>query len=302
MARAEWLRTFVAIYRGGTVTKGALQRCLSQPAASQQLCALERSIGHPLFVRERGGIEPTEWGRELYSRVAAPLDQLEDVLGGLDAGSVARDDPPVQVGASAEFFSARILPRISTLHEAVSARFGRDRDLFAWLESGEVDAVATRTMPSRRSIASVPMGPEPFALVCAPALAPESGLGPISELRGWLETTPWISYSVELPVTRRFWLKATGHLFDAGVAFTAPDLRVVLSAVELGMGATLMPAYVCAEAVRGGSVVHPFEISGLVAAEPWFVSTREGDAHWGKLARVVDLVSGGRERGGHPGG
>jgi len=65
MASAEWLRTFVAIYRSGSVTDGAVLRSLSQPVASQQLRSLERYAGAPLFVRTPHGVAPTRPGRGL---------------------------------------------------------------------------------------------------------------------------------------------------------------------------------------------------------------------------------------------
>ena len=43
MSRPEWLRTFLAIYRAGSVAEAARLRGLSQPATSQQLAALERA-------------------------------------------------------------------------------------------------------------------------------------------------------------------------------------------------------------------------------------------------------------------
>ena len=78
MARSEWLRTFVAVYRSGSVTDGADHRGITQPAASQHLGALERSLGEPLFVRMPSGMEPTQRGRALYVQVAdlrAALDK-----------------------------------------------------------------------------------------------------------------------------------------------------------------------------------------------------------------------------------
>ena len=76
MAAAEWLRTFVAVYRSGSVTEGARLRSVSQPAASQQLRALERATGAPLFTRAPHGMEPTRGGRALYVEVADALDRL----------------------------------------------------------------------------------------------------------------------------------------------------------------------------------------------------------------------------------
>ena len=112
MAVSEWLRTFVAIYRSGSVSAGASQRNLSQPAASQQLASLERRIGLPLFVRTPQGVEPTRRGRELHAQVAESLDRLEPVLAGIDGGPAAPAAPTIRFGSSAEFFSYAVVPRM----------------------------------------------------------------------------------------------------------------------------------------------------------------------------------------------
>ena len=127
MARADWLRTFLAVYRSGSVTAGAQHRGLTQPAASQHLAALEGSLGGSLFVRTPGGMEPTQQGRELYARVAEPLDGLETVLRDLDAGALRLPEPPVRLGSSPEFFSAVVLGRLVGLDVAVTATFGQRR-------------------------------------------------------------------------------------------------------------------------------------------------------------------------------
>ena len=105
MARSEWLRTFVAVYRAGSVTAGARQRGLSQPAASQQLAALQALAGGPLFTRARAGVEATPRGRELFVQVADALDHLEGVLAALDGGRLP-GPAVVRIGASAEYASA----------------------------------------------------------------------------------------------------------------------------------------------------------------------------------------------------
>src|SRR5271156_442234 len=112
MAAAEWLRTFVAVYRRGSVSGGAAERNLSQPAASQQLASLERRIGLPLFVRTPQGVEPTRRGRELHAQVAESLDRLEPVLAGIDGGSVTPEAHSIRFGSSAEFFSYAVVPRL----------------------------------------------------------------------------------------------------------------------------------------------------------------------------------------------
>src|SRR5580704_4588838 len=108
MSRPEQLRTFIAVYRARSVTDGARDRGLSQPAASQQLAALERAVGGPLFVRTTRGVEPTGQGVALYADAASALDQLEAVLNGLEGGS-GPSASPLRLGSTAEFFSGIVL-------------------------------------------------------------------------------------------------------------------------------------------------------------------------------------------------
>jgi hypothetical protein len=64
-----------------------------------------------------------------------------------------------------------------------------------------------------------------FVLVAAPSLAPAGELGSLHELGSWLSHRPWVGYSLELPITRRFWLTHLGRPFSSGLRLVAPDLR-----------------------------------------------------------------------------
>ncbi len=292
MAATEWLRTFVAIYRAGSVTDGAADRGLSQPAASQQLAGLERATGAPLFVRTSGGVEPTRRGRALYAEVAGPLDLLEGVLAALDAGRVPPAPPTLRFASSAEYFSSEVVPRLGPATPAVAATFGTDEEVLDLLAHGEVDVAVTSTTPGRRSLVSVPLGLEPFVLVVAPAMAPAVPLASREAVAAWLVGRPWVAYSAELPLTRRFWQAALGRPFAADLRLTAPDLRAVVAAVALGQGVSLLPTFVCTEALAAGRIVELFPVSDEVAAEPWFVCTRVGDAARPHVVAFTDLLRG----------
>jgi len=51
MVNIELYRIFIAIYRAGTISKAALLCDITQPAASQQLASLERTLKVKLFER-----------------------------------------------------------------------------------------------------------------------------------------------------------------------------------------------------------------------------------------------------------
>jgi DNA-binding transcriptional LysR family regulator len=290
MSRPEQLRTFVAVYRARSVTEGARVRGLSQPAASQQLAGLERAVGSPLFVRTPKGVEPTGRAVALYAETAVALDQLEAVLGGLGADGETPAAAPLRLGSTAEFFSSVVLPRLGGTELAVVARFGEDAHLVDQLERGEIDVAVTSSAPGRRSFEAVAVGQKRFALVASPEEAPGAPLPSLSALGDWLVGRSWVAYSLELPITRRFWQMHLGRPFSARLRLVAPDLRAVLGAVERGMGLSILPRFVCADALEDRRIVEVHPVSDLIAGEPWFVCFRTGALARPPVAQFVGLL------------
>jgi DNA-binding transcriptional LysR family regulator len=287
MASAEWLRTFMAIYRSGSVTDGAALRGLSQPAASQQLRALERSVGAPLFVRVPRGVEPTRRGRDLYGTVVDPLDRLEPVLAGLDGGALRAGTAALRFGSSPEYCGYAVVPAASPGDAPLAVRFGTDPELHDLLRRGELDVAVTTADPGRRGLAGRPLGVTRFVLVAAPGHRPPV-TGALATLGAELAGRPWVAYSAELPRTRRFWQASLGRGFAGDLRLVAPDLRSVAAAVARGVGTSLLPEYAAADGLAAGDLVEVFPVGDLVPPEPWFASTREADLVRPDLARFVE--------------
>ena len=291
MSRAEWLRTFVAVYRAGSVTSGARARGISQPAASQQLAALSKAAGAPVLTRTKDGVAPTSRGQELYGHVAESLDRLESVLAELDGGRLSTAALPTRVGASADLFNGYVLPRLTRWQSPVAATFGTEPDLFARLAAGEVDLAVTLNPPGRRAAFETHVvGERRFVLVTAAHTAPPRPLRTTMEVAHWLTGGPWVSYSHDLPVTRRFWSTHLGGPFDAEVRLVAPDLRSVATAVQLGVGASLVPEYGCQHLLADGSIVELLDVRGLVASEPIYASIRRADSANADLRSLLHVL------------
>jgi DNA-binding transcriptional LysR family regulator len=291
MAQSEWLRTFLAIYRTGSLTAAAAQRSLSQPAVSHQLAALERNVGEPLFVRGRRGVEPTARARELYAVVAEPLSQLEPVVRGLEAGHLGRPQAAVRIGASAEYFSAVLLPRLVDVEVRATAQFGDDARLLDLLVRGELDLIVTSTRTPRRALAFTELGTKQFVLVGAPTLCPRTPIASVAALGAWLDGVPWVSYSHELPLTRRFWLASIGRPFAGDLQLVAPDLRAVTEAVCLGLGVSLLPEFICRDVLATGRIAEIYPVSELAPTEPWFAATRAADASEPALVALLAVLA-----------
>jgi DNA-binding transcriptional LysR family regulator len=287
MATAEWLRTFVAIYRSGSVTEGAALRSLSQPAVSQQLKSLERSVGTPLFVRVPNGVDPTRSGRDLYTAVADALDRLEPVLVGLDSGAVRVGRPALRFGSSPEFFTYGVVPHLDREAPQLIVRFGSDAELLSSLNRAELDVIVTTSDSSRRAFAAVPLGTTRFLLVSAPGYVAGPGPVGLDDVGAALAGADWVAYSAELPRTRRFWQASLGRPFSGTLRLVAPELRAVAQAVAQGLGVSLLPEYACASGLAAGDLVEVYPVGDEVPREPWFAITREADLVRQQVASFV---------------
>ncbi|MRH90794.1 LysR family transcriptional regulator [Nocardia sp. SYP-A9097] len=248
------LRTFLAVYRAGSLTAGASQVGLSQPTVTTQLQALERRLGGPLFERLPRGVSPTAAAHDLAARVADPLDALEIVVG--DAPRDDTPEPPVLLGGPAEMLAALTLPALAPLINR-GIRFtittGLADDLLTDLRLGKLDLVLSTIRPRGRTVLAEPLADEEFVLVAAPEVA--SGVD-LDRLRvNDLAGVRLISYAADLPILRRYWRHVFDTRLEAEPALVISDLRAVLAAVAAGAGISVLPRYLCARELDAGTIV-----------------------------------------------
>lgn len=84
------LRSFVAIYERGSISRAADKLGCTQAAMSMRLKMLETEIGGPLFVRQHQRLEPTSKGSELYAKALSVLAAYDEML------STTRSASPLQ--------------------------------------------------------------------------------------------------------------------------------------------------------------------------------------------------------------
>lgn len=270
MAPLELFRIFVTVYRAGSVSAAARERHLTQPAVSAQLAALEARTGEALFTRTPKGVTPTERGKLLYTQVADAVDRLERAQRLLRV-TTKTAATPLRLGCTAEFLQGYVLPRLH-LPGALLVTLGEARSLLSQVEAGTLDTALVSLPVAGRALSERPLTQMPFVLIGPPGweVPPE----PAAE---WLNHQPWVSYSLELPVTRRFFSQVFGIRFEARPALVAPDLRAVVRAVEQGLGASLAPLYAAQEALQTGRVQELWNVRELIPAEQWRMAYRVSD-------------------------
>lgn len=291
MARMEWYRNFVSVYRTGSVSGAARARHLTQPAVSQQLAALEGAVGVPLFVRTAKGMQPTARGKTLYGQVFDAVDKLERVSRGLRRQSETAAMVCVRLGAPPEYFQAFALERLGDVGFELIVHFAEDKELLSMLELGALDVAVTTLIPGMKMLQHRILAQKRFVLVGPPGLEPPTpGLAPRG-VAEWLGTQTWVGYSQELPATRRFWQQHLRSRFAARQAVVIPDLRAVLRAVELGYGVSILPEVLCQEALAAGRVRELWPVQELIQGEQWVLSFREVDSDRAELIGIGDVLT-----------
>ncbi|RAJ32070.1 DNA-binding transcriptional LysR family regulator [Kitasatospora sp. SolWspMP-SS2h] len=314
------LRTFLAVYRLGSFTAAARRLGLSQSTVTAQVRALERRHGRELFERRARDAAALPAADELAARVAEPLDRL--------AGATERrpSAEPVHLAGPAELLGTLLLPALAPLvADGVRLRVstGLTDPLLAELRSGRHDLVVSTRRPTGRALTAVPLADEEFVLVAAPGWAAcralahpahraraKAPVGPANPaeptdpadptdptgLADALPRLPLVSYAEDLPIVRRYWRHVFGRRLHAPAAVTVPDLRAVRAAVAAGAGWSVLPEYLCRDALASGALVPllrpadpPINTAYLVhrpeaAANPHLAAVREhllaAARHW----------------------
>lgn len=80
------LRSFVAIYESGTLSRAAERLACTQAAMSMRLKQIETEIGETLFLRQHHRLEPTSRGAELYARTLGVLAAYDEMISATRSG------------------------------------------------------------------------------------------------------------------------------------------------------------------------------------------------------------------------
>jgi DNA-binding transcriptional LysR family regulator len=179
------LQALLAVADEGTFSRAADRLGYTQSAVSQQIAALERMVGTPLFDRPGGPrpVELTEAGRAMVEHARGVLRRLGAAQAEL-AAITAGDQGTIRVG-TVQSVGTRVLPRLlSRFHElrpGVGVVLRESHDVQVLLDAvadGELDVTFTEIGPEPR-FQYRRMLDDPFVLV-APAGSDVAGLASVT--------------------------------------------------------------------------------------------------------------------------
>jgi molybdate transport repressor ModE-like protein len=238
------LLIFRAVARAGSISGAARDLGWTQPAVSQHLRALERSVDCALLLRGAGGVELTEPGRVLLARadaLAVQLHMAEEELADLTALRRGRVRLAAYPSAAATLVP-RAIASLRAAHPDIDVELteAEPPEALELLNAGDVDVALVFSYGAdpvdTPGLRWTPLADEPVALVVGadhPAVRRRR-----LALRD-LADEPWIVGCSRCRAHTLLLCAEAG--FEPRVRHVSDDYVVVQNLVAVGLGVTLLP-------------------------------------------------------------
>lgn len=224
------LRAFVAIVDARSFTQAADRLHSTQSTVSQQLARLEQTVGQVLIDRAARPVRATASGERLlgYARRILALQHEAETLLADRAGTAA-----IRIGVPEDIVTlpmSRILARFAEQHREVrlDVTTGLSRDLDRRFRAGEFDIVVVKeasASPDNRATF-----PEAIGWFESADHAPV-----------WVDPMPLVTFPPGGLYREAMFERVERDRRRWYVAFTATSLGSILTAVEAGIGLSLLP-------------------------------------------------------------
>jgi len=250
------LRYFVGVATAGSLTQAAEKLHVAQPALSQQILKLERSLGERLMLRHSRGISLTEAGSRLLVHARFILEQIEQAqsdiadLNGQPRGAVRVGMPR----SASDLFGIEVLVRARRLYPdlKISVIDRVSEELNQLLAENELDLCLTFARPEQSWVESEPLYTENLCLAVPPRLGPRKLRGRsvrFAQLRDYPLALPTVGHGLRALVDHA--AAETGVALD--VRFELDSVQLLCDAVARNLACTILPF---------GSLLEPTKSAG----------------------------------------
>ena len=290
MLELKQLRIFRTIVEVGSFTGAADQLGLSQPAISQQVRALEESLGVPLLVRAGRGARPTPAGDVLFQCSRQVLERVEEVerrfaeqtAGRAGVVRIGAPEPPCSYllpGALVQL--RRELPRVD--FRVVS---GQPAATLARLDAGDLDLALLPIPVDGGRFRVVEVGSDDLVAVMPPEHA-------------WARRTtvyatdfasePLVIYDRTSAITEA----TLAFLLESGtfptVAIEIDQLEGVKELVRAGIGVAVVPRWAARRELAAGSLA-AVSLGDTGLRRTWALAYPDCQPRSATTATVVQLL------------
>ena len=167
------LLVFITVAEKKNFTRAAEQLCMTQPAVSQYIHALERNLKTPLLERSNKFVRLNPAGQIVY-HYAKEMRALDERMHGLVEDLLHTAEGPLTVGASYTF-GEYILPYvISSLHQKYprikpAIKIGNTREILSAAAARLIDIGIIEGAAAQDGIRTIPLTTDQMYIVCSPS-------------------------------------------------------------------------------------------------------------------------------------
>jgi len=245
MVNVELYRIFIAIYRAGTISKAAVLCDITQPAASQQLASLEKTLKVRLFERTPRAMVATNEGHELYTKVADSFDWLDFVSQDFVLQR-DEDEAILRIGVPLDFYTLVLIDKVIDLPYRLDVHFGTHEVLRAELLSGKIDVILSYESMNMSTIYSeAVMNHRLFLVGSQEIIPPEEGFAQWQNIRAWVRKQNWISYDAELSLIRSCFKAEYDLQPNINPKFIIPNMHTMLRTLLKTNSICVLPDFLC---------------------------------------------------------
>ncbi len=262
MVNLEWYRSFIAIYKMGTLTKAAESLYTSQPGISLHLNALESYTGKKLFERTSRRMIPTEHARQLYNHTIDAIEHLEKAELHFKKTS-KKIKPSVNIGMCTEIFQTILEPEIPEISFNLVAKFGDHSNLIKDLEDGILDLVITPKITSKNNplVEYQAFTKEKIILVAGGAtdltkVKEFIQRSDLKKLESFLKHQTWYSATNEMEHFSRFWFENFKKRPDFKPNYILPNMGSIIRSLEKNSGFAVIPDFLVEKSIQEKKIVH----------------------------------------------
>ncbi|MFC4701173.1 LysR family transcriptional regulator [Glaciecola siphonariae] len=249
----EHLRTFISVYRLGTMRQAAQTLGMTQPTVTQHIQSLESHLGYPLFSRTKKGVNSLPAADDLAASVSTHLDALSNAVE-QRRGLSKTLSGVVRIAMPGEFadYCSSVTCALSLRGIRPHLQLGGRARLYQMLLDNEIDLAITASSPDDPKLDFVKLGKEQLMLIAHPSIKhPNEKEFDTQRVLKY----PLIAYDADLALVANFMAQFASQIVLPEAQIFCPDLRTIIKMCAQTPSWSVVPFHIAEHHLNKRSVV-----------------------------------------------
>lgn len=265
------LLTFIEVAKLGSISKAADKLCVTQPAISMQLRALEDAFGIPLFYNAGRNIKLTQSGEVFLVNAINVIGEIKNLESAMEKHkSLDEGELELCVVSTAKYFMPMLMVKFRELHPKITIkmRIENRANTISILSRNETDLVIMGRVPIELDCIKQKFAPNPMAIVAPPnhVFVGKKGLK-LSDLANEEFVMRELGSGTRNAMERVFANAGMEHK----TGMEMPSNESLKQAVMAGMGLSFISLDTIGHELRAG-LIKVLDVEGMPIVANWFVT------------------------------